>query len=90
MANTHIPVGPNADRLGNRLRQEVDRAWALSEGIQQLKLIMDEAAAPPDWTGVEALLGLDPGQGETVYNLLAGTNTALQSSDVQQFIRRLG
>jgi hypothetical protein len=90
MANTHINVGREANGHEQTLRREVDRLWACAEGVSQIKLIMEEAAAAPDWTGVETLFGLAAGQGETVYNLVVGANTALQASGIQQLIRRLG
>jgi hypothetical protein len=90
MANTHINVGREANGHEQTLRREVDRLWACVEGVAQIKLVMEEAAAAPDWTGVETLFGLAAGQGETVYNLIVGANTALQDSGIQQLIRRLG
>ena len=90
MANTHINIGRSPDGLKSLFRRDIDRLWDTVQALEKVKVILDEAAAPPDWTGVEALLGLEPGQGETVYNLIAGTNAALQGSDVQQLVRRLG
>lgn len=90
MANTHINVGRPPNGHEQSLRREVDRLWACAEGISQIKRIMEEAAASPDWSGVEELFGIPEGEGETVYNLIAGTNTALQDSAVQQLLVRLG
>ena len=90
MANTHINIGRSDDGLKSQARRGIDRLWETVEGFERLKRIMDEAAAPPDWTGVESLLGLSAGEGETVYNLIAGVNAVLQGSAVQQLVRRLG
>ena len=90
MANTHINVGREANGHEQTLRREVDRLWSCVEGVAQIKLIMEEAADAPTWTGVETLFGLEAGQGETVYNLIVGADTALQGSGIQQLARRLG
>ena len=46
--------------------------------------------AGADYTGLEAALGLTPGQGVLVYNLTAGAVADLESVDVDSFVSRLG
>jgi hypothetical protein len=43
-----------------------------------------------DYTQVESLLGLQPGQGQSIYNLMVGANTVLQGSAVSQLINEVG
>ena len=88
MANTRIEIGsgPKAEDL----RRLLTRGLAYAEECAHIKAVMDEAAADPDWSGVETLFGIPTGQGQAVYNLITGMNVNAQSFATLSPIRRMG
>ena len=89
MANTHIAVDQSI-RLGQQLRRCVDMTREVIDLHEKLKDVADQAADAPVWTGVEDALGVPTGDGETVYNLLAGSLAAINVAAVNNFLDRLG
>lgn len=79
MAATFIPIN-TGQRLGAQLRNAVDQLQAAKHALAKLKAIMDTQVNVSDYSMVEAQFGLQTGQGQTCYNLVAGTNTDLGAS----------
>lgn len=88
MASTHIELG--GSRLGGKARSTVDQLHSAFDQMQDLKLIMDSVSAASDWTSLETALGLQAGQGQTVYNLFAGAYAAINVFAVTDMLNKLG
>jgi hypothetical protein len=52
--------------------------------------MFNHSATAPDFTIIEALLGVQPGQGVTVYNLAVGANSTVQGPSIASFLDGLG
>lgn len=93
MAANHIPIN-TAQRLGQQLRRAVDMQREALQLLQKIKPIMEAALDttpnPDDWAAVEAQFGLPTGKGETSYNLVAGSLTAVNVAAVNQMLDWLG
>jgi len=74
-----IPIN-TGQRLGAQLRSAIDQLQAAKQALAKLKAIMDTQVSGGDYSMVEAQFGLQTGQGQTCYNLVAGTNTDLAGS----------
>jgi hypothetical protein len=79
VATTFIPIN-TGQRLGQQLRNAVDQLQAAKQALAKLKAIMDTQVNGGDYSMVEAQFGLQAGQGQTLYNLVAGGNTDLGGS----------
>jgi hypothetical protein len=79
VATTFIPIN-TGQRLGQQLRNAVDQLQAAKQFLAKLKAIMDTQVNGADYSMVEAQFGLQAGQGQTCYNLVAGSNTDLAAS----------
>ena len=90
MASTHIEISSVTSRYSSEFRSLVDRLRDIQELSQKLKDIGDQLAAGADWTSLGTVLGVSAGDAETVYNLLAATNTLLQGETVSLLLDRLG
>jgi hypothetical protein len=93
MAITHIPVNPAAagaiyvTELESAQR-DLRRAW---DKIKALKEKFDHNVdGGSDYTAVGTKCGASTSDGQTIYNLTAGTVSALGGSDVQAFMSRVG
>jgi hypothetical protein len=89
MATTFLTVDP-AKRLGAELRQLVRLLRSCRDQLEQIKGVMDTQVDGADYTQVATEFGLQAGQGQTAYNLVAGAFTAVNVSAVQQLIDRMG
>jgi hypothetical protein len=76
MATTYIPIN-TGQRLGLQLRNAVDQLQSAKQALAKLKAIMDTQVNGADYSMVESQFGLQTGQGQTCYNLVAGTTTEL-------------
>jgi hypothetical protein len=79
MPTTFIPIN-TGQRLGQQLRTAVDQLQAARQALQKLKATMDTQINGSDYSMIEAQFGLQAGQGQTLYNLVAGGNTDLAGS----------
>jgi hypothetical protein len=89
MAVQHISIN-STKRLGSELRQTVNYGTSFEQQLDKLKDIMDTMIDGTDYSRLETDFGLTTGKGETVYNLVAGSLTALRTGDLAGVIARLG
>lgn len=89
MATLYIPVN-TSKRLGADTRQLVSMLQQSKDIAERLKATMEMQKDGNDWTQVETEFGLPAGSGETVYNLISGTNAALGGFDPTALLSRLG
>jgi hypothetical protein len=71
MATTYIPINTSV-RLGASLRRAVDLLTTARDQLADLKAAMDTQVNGTDYSMVESQFGLQTGQGQTLYNLVAG------------------
>jgi flagellar capping protein FliD len=79
MATTFITIN-TGQRLGQQLRSAVDQLQTAKQALAKLKAIMDTQVSVSDYSMVESQFGIQAGQGQTCYNLVAGINTDLGAS----------
>jgi hypothetical protein len=89
MAVQYISID-STKRLGSELRQAVNYGTAFEQQLDKLKDIMDTMIDGTDYSRLETDFGLATGKGETVYNLVTGSLTALRTGDLAGVIARLG
>jgi hypothetical protein len=90
MATTFIPIN-TGQRLGSQLRAAVDQLQLAKQALARLKATMDTQITGSDYSMVESQCGLQTGQGQTCYNLVAGTNSDLaNSTNVSELISWCG
>jgi hypothetical protein len=89
MAVTYIKVDVSK-RLGADLRQTVVHGAEFDERLHRLKDVMDTMIDGTDYTRLETEFGVATGQGETVYNLVAGAATDTAAANITQLLNRLG
>jgi hypothetical protein len=79
MATTYIPIS-TGQRLGSQLRNAIDQLQSAKQALAKLKAIMDTQVDASDYSLVESQFGLQTGQGQTCYNIVAGTNGDIAAS----------
>jgi uncharacterized protein YecE (DUF72 family) len=89
MAVTYIKVDVSK-RLGADLRQTVVHGAEFDERLHRLKEVMDTMIDGTDYSRIETEFGLVAGQGQTVYNLVAGAAAGTAATDIHQLLVRLG
>ena len=90
MATTFIPIN-TGQRLGAQLRSAIDQLQAARQTLAKLKAIMDTQVNGADYSMVEAQFGLQTGQGQTCYNLVAGAVTdAGNSTNITELLSWCG
>ena len=89
MATTYITI-TDGSRLGNQARNAVTTIQSARKQIVDLKAIMETQIDNGSYTLLEQQFGLQAGQGETLYNLIAGVNTDMSTFNVGALIARLG
>jgi hypothetical protein len=89
MAVTYIKVDLSK-RLGADLRQTVVYGEQFDERLHRLKDVMDTMIDGTDYSRLETEFGVPTGQGETVYNLVAGAATDTAGANITQLLNRLG
>ena len=89
MATTYIPVN-TGQRLGADLRRVVDLLRDVRDRLERLKNIMDTQVDGVDYTLIASQFGLPAGDGQLVYNLLAGSFAAVDVAAVNLLINRVG
>lgn len=77
-------------RLGADLRRAVDQLRDVRDRLERLKNVLDTQVDGVNYSLVESQFGLQAGEGQTVYNLVAGAFTAVDAAAVQQLINRVG
>lgn len=88
MAVTRINVartehGQNVLSAVGSLRDARDR-------IEHAKAVMETTIDGTNYAALEELFGVPAGQGETLYNLLAGVNTDMAGFNISATIARIG
>ncbi len=89
MAVTYIKVDISK-RLGADLRQTVVHGAEFDERLNRLKDVMETMIDGTDYSRIETEFGLTAGQGQTVYNLVAGAVTDTAAANIHQLLVRLG
>ncbi len=89
MATTFIQINTGM-RLGSLDRQAIDQLRSAREALAKLKAIMDTQIDVSDYSLVESQHGLQTGKGQTFYNLIAGANTDLATSNITQLLNWCG
>lgn len=80
---------PDETLLYSKMRQLQAKLRECREIGAEIAGKFDHAAADPDYSGVETLLGLTAGEGVTVYNLFTGAYARVNHDDVKGFIDRV-
>lgn len=91
MAYEHIKITASAGPHASELNNAVTQLEAARDTFRRLKEQMEAMIDGVDYTRIETLFGLEAGNGQTVYNLVAGTvSTFTDDADLVQTIKRLG
>lgn len=92
MATTHISIDVTASGgKGQELNQAISQQEMARDTLVRLKAQMETMIDGDDHSLLEAKFGIATGQGETVYNLVAGAVLTLaEDADLVQLINRLG
>ena len=80
---TRTPHGDNLLTAVAQMREARDR-------LDHAKAVMETAIDGSDYSRVEQLFGIEAGQGQTAYNLVAGVCTDLGGFNVSAMIARMG
>lgn len=90
MAN-FIPIN-TGQRLGAQLRSAVDQLNNATGQLARLKATMDTMTDGKDFATLESQVGLQSGDGEAVYNLVAGVVADLTGvkTSAPQLVSRCG
>jgi hypothetical protein len=92
MPNNFIQIQPGS-QLGTITQGAASDLLTARDRLRQIKAVMEAMIAPgtpSDFSQVEAKFGVIQGQGETLYNLVAGATTQLNGFDITALIDRLG
>lgn len=90
MATTYVPIN-TGQRLGAQLRNAIDQLQSAKQALSKLLAIANTQVNGSDYSMVETQFGLTTGQGQTTYNLIAGTNTDLgNSTNVSEIVSWCG
>lgn len=90
MATNWIPINTN-QRLGADLRRTIDSLRGTIDQVRRLKDIMDQQISNgSDYSEIDTQFGTPTGEGQTVYNLIAGLLAALLVNNVTQPLDWLG
>lgn len=78
-------------RLGQQARGNVDQFRAVKNGLSALKADMDQMVLDDaTYAGVESQLGLQSGDGQAFYNLVAGVVSDLGGANTTNLLGRCG
>jgi hypothetical protein len=79
-------------RLGNQLRNTLDNLRASKDQLAKLKAIMDQQILddPSLYSVLEQQFGLQTGDGQACYNLVAGVVADLAGANESSLLNRLG
>ena len=77
------PHGDNLLTAVAQLREARDR-------LDHAKAVMETCISTGDYSRVETVFGVEAGQGETVYNLVAGVCTDVAGFNISATIARMG
>jgi len=89
MATDYIGLD-ESKRHSQALRQLVNYQTESLERLRSCKAVLDEMIDGSDYSEIETELGLSAGEGEIVYNLIAGALAVVDVYAVQTVIARLG
>jgi hypothetical protein len=91
MIGNWIPSGANEEvRLTNRLRNTVQQLQFATSELLIIHNIMAQMAPGTDYSDIETYFQLIVGTGHSVHDIVGTASDALQASDVQALIQRLG
>lgn len=88
MAATRIDIQRTPH--GNDLLTAVAQLREARDRLNHAKAVMETAINSGDYSRVEALFGIEAGQGETAYNLVAGVTTDMAGFNISATIARMG
>ena len=89
MAIDHIQID-TTQRLGLALRNDLDRLSLARRGLAHLKAVMEHMTDGADYATIATKFGAGVGNGEALYNLLAGAADDLATSDMNALLERVG
>ncbi len=89
MANEHLNLA-TSQPLAARLVSAVQGLNQARSRFDELKPIMDSVSLGGDWTAFEVEFGVPGGEGEAVYNIVAGALGVLHEFSISTCIGRLG
>ena len=89
MAIDHIAID-TAQRLGLALRNELDRLALARRNITHLKAVMDHMTDGSDYAAIATKFGAGVGEGQALYNLVAGAVDDLATADMNSLLERVG
>ena len=79
----HTPHGDNLLTAVAQMREARDR-------LDHAKAVMETAIDGSDYSRVEQIFGIEAGQGQTAYNLIAGAATDMAGFNISATIARMG
>jgi hypothetical protein len=92
MAATRITLTQTeqAQNLAVALRQIREARDRLGYAVEVANACIDTATTPANYTMLEEVFGVPAGQGQTVYNLIAGAQNKIDAPDIKTAIARMG
>jgi hypothetical protein len=85
--STRIGYNTSTSVLGSTLQTTISQLLHLKGQLGLLKDAMDSMASGGTYSVIESELGVDAGQGQTMYNLVAGAVTSLGGANFTELIR---
>lgn len=74
-----------AIQIRQAMRQLTTNAGALAQVYAQLGAMVDNGVSPPSYAAIESALGLQAGQGASLYALFQAANGLLDNADFAAF-----
>jgi hypothetical protein len=92
MAVEYIKIDTTATggQKASELQNIVNTVETAQERLPTIKAQMDQMIDNGDYTAIETHYKLPTGTGQTVYNLVAGALTDINSTNLAQLVQRLG
>lgn len=84
--STRIDYDQRTKPIGSKLNYAVGLLILARQEFKILKEVFDSAASGGTWTGVESEIG-NAGDGQTVYNIIAGTLSDLNGATFNDLSR---
>lgn len=88
MATTRINITRTAH--GDNLLTAVAQMREARDRLDHAKAVMETAINDGDYSRVEQIFGIEAGQGQTAYNLIAGAATDMAGFNISATIARMG
>ena len=85
-----IPRGNDSQRLGGQLAALIAQLSAAAATAASLSNVMSQMAPSGDYTTIESTFGLQPGQGQTLHDVVGTVSTDLSGGNIQGLLQRFG